>query len=132
MRKRDESEKVIAVYKKISQLKIKAKNEKDKLKRKRLKKEVEKLQQSLPNIKRKVYEKQKRNRGGADDKFKEEQIKKKEEEYRQMLIKEDLERRKNRKKLVVTYTEVDKSAKACPSCGVPYNLSSGFSRCRCS
>ena len=133
MKKVTETEKrKIYLYKKISQLKKDANKETNITKKKQLNREIKKLQDSLPNIRKKVYEREKRKSNPVkEERERQEQIRKKEAAFRERLIREDLERRKNRK-LLVTMKETDRSDRVCPSCGVPYNTSSGFSRCRCS
>lgn len=133
MKKVTETEKrKIYLYKKISQLKKNANKETNKTKKKQLNREIKKLQDSLPNIRKKVYEREKRKSNPVkEERERQEQIRKKEAAFRERLIREDLERRKNRK-LLVTMKDTDRSDRVCPSCGVPYNTSSGFSRCRCS
>ncbi|UTE72136.1 hypothetical protein M1I95_18015 [Rossellomorea marisflavi] len=120
-RKMDE---VITLLKKLRKLHA---NESDKRKKKQLKNKIKKLQDSLPNLKRTIYENSKN-----PEKDKLEQYRK-EKRLNMALDKERDLNYLNEKRVATSYVrddfEIEK--KVCSSCGTPINYLYGFSRCKC-
>ncbi|MDZ5712584.1 hypothetical protein [Jeotgalibacillus haloalkalitolerans] len=128
-----DNEQLITLYKKISQLKRDLSNETDKLKKRKITKEIKKIQGGIPHLKRQIYEREKRANNSAKKGHSQQDILiKQEEKLRELRAKEYLETRKNIISKGLRPKETDKSDKSCSSCGAPYNFNSGFSRCRCS
>ncbi|KGM44823.1 hypothetical protein P9D43_20785 [Neobacillus niacini] len=121
------------VEKRIKQLKIDRKAEKNPRKQKQMLKTIKRLQNSIPALRGKIY---RNSRDPIRDKEVEKQreviLKQQQEEERAKIIKNDLENRKARVKVSHLRDDINEiSDKVCPSCGVPYNHSYGLSRCRC-
>ena len=118
----------------INQLKRDAKNETNKYEKRRLNKRIKGLEGSLPYLRRVIFEgSSSPTKDKKEEKHREKVMKEQEEIERKMLLQNDLKKR--REKIHYARELNDKkegtSNSVCQSCGVPYNYSSGFSRCRC-
>jgi CCR4-NOT transcriptional regulation complex NOT5 subunit len=117
------------IINKLKDLRKKVNNETDKKKKKQLKTQIKKLQNSLPYIKRTIYE------GSKDP------VRDKQKAYQnERLIEKELNRERDRlsggiKRVASSFSKEQKqsnlSKKVCSSCGTPINSSYGLSRCRC-
>jgi hypothetical protein len=121
------------IKKTITQLKKDYGKAVDKSKRKKIRREIMKLQDSIPGLNRIIHQNSKDPVRDQKEENRREEVQKHQQEAElAKLIKQDLEKRKTR---TIVSTQLkdksEKSNKVCPSCGVPYNYSSGFSRCRC-
>jgi hypothetical protein len=118
----------------IKKLKKESRIEPDKSKKKKIKREIKKLENSLPGLRRHIYENSKDPISDMKEQRQREEIEKKQAEAeRARLIQRDLENRKAGVSFSIPSNDLsDKSRLVCPSCGASYNNSSGFNRCKCS
>ncbi|MCV9885131.1 hypothetical protein [Metabacillus halosaccharovorans] len=120
----------------LEKLRKDSRTEDDKSKKKKIKKEIKKLEGSLPALRRYIYVNSKDQiREKKDEKRREELVKQQSEAERERLIQQDLENRKNRKSVVSssnTWNDIsDKSQLICQSCGIKIRNVYEDSRCGC-
>ncbi|WML49175.1 hypothetical protein RCG23_03530 [Neobacillus sp. PS3-34] len=97
-----------------------------------IKKQIKKIENTLPGLRKYIYEKSKNSiKDSGLERQRALLVKQQEEVMRTRLIQQDMKLREQKKPFLLNRDFNDKSKKVCPSCGVPFNNSYGLSRCRC-